>query len=96
MDNGIHVYIVFATTFVTTMAESSQTFEQWIAEAELTPETCSILADNGFCSKKAIRRLTPVIMHKHFAKSLPLILFTMSYKMYVVLLSFVNVLMSNP
>ena len=36
------------------------------------PETCSILADNGFCSKKAIRRLTPVIMHKHFAKSLPL------------------------
>ena len=40
VDNGIHVYIVFATTFVTTMAELSQTFEQWIAEAELTTETC--------------------------------------------------------
>ena len=54
------------------MGEEKSDFEKWVEEAELQPDTVRLLAENGFVSLKAVRKLTGPMLTKHFGKSVPL------------------------
>ena len=53
------------------MAFNGMDFKTWVDKAELKPDTVQLLADNGFDSMKSVSRLTPAVLQKYFAKSLP-------------------------
>ena len=49
-----------------------EAFDEWAKTSELSQPTVDLLRENGFTTIKACKLLTPAIIQKNFAKSVPL------------------------